>query len=79
MLRKYILPPLIAAFYWLWSRTWRLTVIEDAAMKAALARGPVAFAHWHGDEMVVLRLGRRYHCAAMTSTSKDGELMTRIL
>lgn len=29
--------------------------------------------------MVVLRLGRRYRCAAMTSTSNDGELMTRVL
>jgi lysophospholipid acyltransferase (LPLAT)-like uncharacterized protein len=79
MVRKYILPPLIAAIYWVWSHTWRLKVIEDPAMREALTRGPVAFAHWHGDEMVVLRLGRRYHCAAMTSTSKDGELMTRVL
>ena len=29
--------------------------------------------------MVVLRLGPVYRCAAMTSTSDDGELMTRVL
>ena len=79
MLRRYLLPPLIAAFYWLWSRTWRLEVIEHPDFSKALKKGAVAFAHWHGDEMVVLRLGRHYKCAAMTSTSEDGELMTRVL
>lgn len=78
-LRNLILPPLIAAFYWLWSHTWRLQILEHPEFQKALKAGHVAFAHWHGDEMVVLRLGRHYKCAAMTSTSKDGELMTRIL
>lgn len=79
MIKKTILPPLIAAIYWLWSHTWRFTVLESPAFLSTKKTGPIAFAHWHGDEMVVLRLGPRYHCAAMTSTSEDGELMTRIL
>jgi lysophospholipid acyltransferase (LPLAT)-like uncharacterized protein len=79
LLRRYVLPPLIAVFYWIWARTWRLQVLEHPAFKEALKKGGVAFAHWHGDEMVVLRLGRHYKCAAMTSTSKDGELMTQVL
>ena len=73
------MPLLIACFYWLWSRTWRFKVVEHPLFKEALKKGPVVFAHWHGDELVVLRLGRHYHCAAMTSTSSDGELMTRVL
>lgn len=79
ILRKTLLPLLMAFIYWLWSRTWRLKVLEDPAFLEARRQGPIIFAHWHGDEMVVLRLGSRYHCAAMTSTSEDGELMTRIL
>ncbi len=78
-MRNFILAPLIAVVYWLWSRTWRLKIHEETEFKAALRNGPVIFAHWHGDELVVLRIGRHYHSAAMTSTSKDGELMTRVL
>jgi lysophospholipid acyltransferase (LPLAT)-like uncharacterized protein len=78
-LRNHVLPPLIAVFYWLWSRTWRLRILEDSAFIDEKSKNPVAFAHWHGDEMVVLCLGPQYRCAAMTSTSSDGELMTRVL
>jgi lysophospholipid acyltransferase (LPLAT)-like uncharacterized protein len=78
-LRLYILPPLIAFVYWLWSKTWRFKVIEHPEFAALKKQGPVTFAHWHGDEMVVLKLGPVYKCAAMTSTSSDGELMTRVL
>lgn len=74
-----MLPLLIAVVYWLWSHTWRFKVDEHPLFKEALKKGPVIFAFWHGDEMVVLRLGPVYHCAAMTSTSRDGELMTRVL
>ncbi|MDZ4677275.1 MAG: lysophospholipid acyltransferase family protein [Oligoflexia bacterium] len=78
-MRTLFLPPLISAFYWLWSSTWRFEVIEHPDFTTLRKKGSVSFAHWHGDEMVVLRLGPRYKCAAMTSTSKDGELMTRVL
>lgn len=70
---------LISWVYKIWSATWRLEIIEDPQFTEALTKGPLAFAFWHGDEMVVLKLGPRYRCAAMTSTSKDGELMTQIL
>ena len=79
MIKLGLLPRIIAFIYRIWSWTWRLEVLEHPEFKEALARGSVAFAHWHGDEMVVLCLGPRYRCAAMTSTSSDGELMTRIL
>lgn len=78
-MRKYFLPYLIAVVYWLWTKTWRLEIIEHPETTRALNKGRVSFAHWHGDEMVLVSIGKRYHCAAMTSTSKDGELMTGVL
>src|ERR1700683_2682836 len=78
-LQKYILPPLIALVYWIWSHTWRFRVLEHPEFKAAYKNGPVAFAHWHGDNLVVVRMGRQYHVASMASTSSDGELITRVL
>lgn len=40
---------------------------------------PFLLAHWHGDELVLLHLVKRYKIATMTSTSKDGELMTWVI
>jgi len=55
-------------------------VIESASLKKALTENrPMVIAHWHGDELGILHLLRRYRVAVMTSTSKDGELMDRIV
>lgn len=78
-IQNYFLPPVVALFYWLWSLTWRLRVIEHPEFRAALSNGPVSFAHWHTDNLVLVKLGRRYHVASMASTSRDGELITRVL
>lgn len=40
---------------------------------------PYILAHWHGDEMSLIHLARRYKIATITSTSKDGELMDFVL
>lgn len=49
-------------------------------MQRALADGvPMVLAHWHGDELGILYLLRRYRAAVMTSTSKDGELMDTVV
>ena len=77
--RNLLLAPLIIVLYWAWSRTWRIQVLEDTDFIQEKFKNRVAFAHWHGDELVVVRVGPRYKCAAMTSTSDDGELMTRVL
>jgi lysophospholipid acyltransferase (LPLAT)-like uncharacterized protein len=74
-----VLPFLIACFYWFWSHLWRLRVVEDPELTKIKNSQRVIFAHWHGDELVVIRLGPVYHCAAITSTSKDGELMNNVL
>jgi lysophospholipid acyltransferase (LPLAT)-like uncharacterized protein len=78
--RKYLFPYVIAGFYFLWTRTWRFRVIENPAFSQVRLQGKsIVFAFWHGDEMAVILLGPRYKAAAMTSTSKDGELITGVL
>lgn len=76
MFRTYVLPWLIWIFYRLWSGTWRLRCIETPALTEAKRSGvPLAFAHWHGQELCILPLIRPYRIATMTSTSKDGQLI----
>lgn len=80
MFKQKVLPTLIWLFYWLWSRSWRLTVVEDPATTKHFKegrKGVVAF--WHGDELAVLRLSSIHKVATMTSTSKDGDLLDRVV
>ncbi len=80
MVRKYVLPSLLFCFYSLLKLTWRIRVIESASFQKALSENrPMVLAHWHGDELGIIHLLRRYRAAVMTSTSKDGELMDRIV
>ncbi len=45
-------------------------------MKKAIANSePIVFAHWHGIELSIVPLVKRYRIATMTSTSKDGQLI----
>ncbi len=63
-------------FYSALRLTWRLQINESESLKRALANGtPIVIAFWHGDELGVVQLGRRYRVAVITSTSKDGEIM----
>jgi lysophospholipid acyltransferase (LPLAT)-like uncharacterized protein len=49
-------------------------------MRAALRdRRPVIFAHWHGDELALLQLVRRYRLVTLASPSKDGRIMATVL
>ncbi len=62
------------------SRTWRFTLVEPPELVPYIDKGCGAiFAHWHGDELVLLPLIRRYTIATMTSTSKDGEIMDMVI
>jgi hypothetical protein len=42
-------------------------------------RKPFLLAHWHGDEIALIQLSRRYRIATMTSQSKDGQMMEVII
>lgn len=60
--------------------TWRVRIVEPDSMKALMKeRKPFILAHFHGDEIPLISLASRYKIATMTSTSKDGEMMTTVL
>lgn len=80
MWRHYFLAVLTYLFYRLLMLTWRITLDECPEFQKALRdRTPVILAHWHGDELAVMHLVKRYRIATITSTSKDGELMNRVV
>lgn len=80
MFRRYVTPVLVYLFYRLLRMTWRITLDECPAFQQALKnRDPVIFAHWHGDELGLIHMVKRYRIATITSTSKDGELMNQVL
>lgn len=39
----------------------------------------IILAHWHGDELALLQLTKRYRIATLASKSKDGAIMTLVL
>lgn len=64
----------------MWSATWRVTVHEPESLKKILQnKESFIMAHWHGDEVSMLYFVKRYRLATMTSTSKDGELINKII
>ena len=80
MFRKYFLPILVFCFYRTLIASWRLRVEEPEALKQAVKdRSPAVFAIWHGDELIMIQMSLRYPVCTITSTSKDGELMDKVL
>lgn len=80
MFRNYFLPWAAWLFYRLLSLTWRIEIIESNSVKQLKASGNSWIcAIWHGDELAIITFCRFYKVATMTSTSKDGELMDRVL
>lgn len=56
--------------------TWRIRVHEPEVMQRALReKTPMVLAHWHGHIPGILYLLKRYHAAAIISTSKDGDFV----
>ncbi len=68
---------LIAVFFWLISRLWFIKHIDEPAPDPQ-GRSPI-YAHWHGDELLLAGVCIGRGMAVMTSLSKDGQLMTRVL
>ncbi len=55
-------------------------MVESKALKDDIShKKPSIFAIWHGDELVMISLTRRYNVCTLTSTSSDGELMDFVL
>lgn len=80
-LRKYVYPFIIWAIYKSLYFTWRVRRHEPAELKKNLAdkNQPILFAFYHGDEIAMLQLIGPYHTATMSSKSRDGEVMNRLI
>jgi lysophospholipid acyltransferase (LPLAT)-like uncharacterized protein len=60
--------------------TWRIHCSEPLSMRTALReRRPFVLAHWHGDELALLHLVKRYRLVTLASPSKDGRIMATML
>lgn len=75
-----LFPAFVYYFYRLLCSSWRIQIIEHPAMQELVENNsPLILAHWHGDELAILHLVKRYKLATMTSTSKDGALVDYII
>jgi lysophospholipid acyltransferase (LPLAT)-like uncharacterized protein len=83
MLLTKLAPYLIAPIYWLLSRTWRIREMGPPAVLAryvqTVSPAPCVYAHWHGDELVLVGYYSFRRLAVLSSLSKDGTLMARTL
>jgi lysophospholipid acyltransferase (LPLAT)-like uncharacterized protein len=80
LLQKWLLGPLVWLIYRSLLLTWRVELKEpDILIRLLKDKRPVVFAHWHGDELVLISLVSRYRIATIASTSKDGEIMNTVL
>ncbi|HRO66065.1 MAG TPA: lysophospholipid acyltransferase family protein [Pseudobdellovibrionaceae bacterium] len=80
MISHYFLSALIFIIYKTLRWTWRVELIEPPEMTRLLReKKPFILAHWHGDELSLIHLARRYRIGTIVSTSKDGQLMNQVL
>ena len=71
---------LIWLIYRTLSWTWRIEIFEPDELKNDIQeKRPVILAHFHQDELALVALTPIYKIATMTSTSKDGELISTVL
>lgn len=76
----HIAPIIVFLFYRCLLFTWRIRWKESPEMLESFAnKKPVVMAMWHGDELALIHCGLRYPLCTLTSTSKDGEIMNRVL
>ncbi len=80
MFRSRVLPILIWLIYMPLKLSWRIHIHESPELLSDLKNNRMAvLAHWHGDELGIIYLLKRYRGVAMTSTSKDGEIINGFL
>ncbi|MFM8313214.1 MAG: lysophospholipid acyltransferase family protein [Deltaproteobacteria bacterium] len=76
-IKIYLMSTVVAGFYWLLSRSWRMK--EMGLPLGPKTRNPKLYAHWHGDELLLVAVSIHKNMAIMASRSSDGELMKRVL
>ena len=73
--KNYLVALLVTLFYWAYSRLWRVRWVNEPTGK-----GPRLYAHWHGDELLLVgACAWRGRMAVMSSWSRDGLIMKRVL
>jgi lysophospholipid acyltransferase (LPLAT)-like uncharacterized protein len=78
-LRGIVVGFLVWIIYRLISWSWRIQIHEPPQLiESTKNKTPFVLAHFHGDEIALLFLVKRYKLATMISTSKDGEMMNTI-
>jgi lysophospholipid acyltransferase (LPLAT)-like uncharacterized protein len=78
-LRGIVVGFLVWIIYRLISWSWRVQIHEPHQLiESTKNKIPFVLAHFHGDEIALLFLVKRYKLATMISTSKDGEMMNTI-
>ncbi|MBI4404209.1 MAG: lysophospholipid acyltransferase family protein [Deltaproteobacteria bacterium] len=65
---------LLGSMYWLMSRLWSYAHIN----RPAHTNGAL-YAHWHGDELLLIGAYAHSRMAVMVSTSRDGQMLNTML
>ncbi len=79
-MKNYLASIFIFGLYKIFQWTWRLENIEPAALQEQMKKNKACIlAHWHGDEIALLQFFSIYKVATIVSTSKDGEMMNRLV
>ena len=78
-----LVPFLLAPLYWLLACTWKIKELGPESVLHAhvqtRTRAPCVYAHWHGDELVLIGYYANRRLAVLSSLSKDGTLMAKTL
>ncbi len=79
-MKNLLISYLIFGLYKIFQWTWRLENIAPESLKAQMQNKKACIlAHWHGDEIALLQFFSIYKVATIVSTSKDGEMMNRLV
>ena len=66
----------LSVAYWLYSRMWRIRRYD---VPPDFGSAPIIYAHWHGDELLLIGAYSGRGLAVMSSWSRDGSIMSRVL
>lgn len=75
-LKIFLIALAVTAIYWLYSRLW---IIRRYDYPKEIAGTPAVYAHWHGDELLLVGAFSGQNMAVMSSWSRDGTLMSMVL
>jgi lysophospholipid acyltransferase (LPLAT)-like uncharacterized protein len=79
-LRSKITAYLLFFVYKILQWTWKIEVHESEGLKKLLSEDKLFVAgHWHGEELGIIYLLKRYKVGCMVSMSSDGDLMAKVV